>query len=263
MGGSEFVLRLFGGLELRRGRRSIVVPASTQPLLSFLALNPRPSRRAYIAGLLWPDQDPVRATANLRTALWRLRHQNVDLIECKDGSLSLSQRVWVDTRPLHAAAVKRRRTGALPDPELLLNIRGELLPGFWDSWLVFDRERLRQESVQLLEESAEACLLRSDVHRAILLALCAVECDELRESAIILLLRAYLAAGSTGRAVRQAMRYAALLETELGVGPPEFVEQLLWKHRKALRHRLPVEEAGDGRRLLDGRTRAIARGGRV
>lgn len=233
MSRSGFSIRLFGGFELRQGELPVDVPQSGQRLLTFMALHPRPLPRRHVADTLWPDAAEQRAQANLRTTLWRLHAQRLDLFRASSADLGLSPDVSVDTRMLDAAAGAFRRTGRLPDPATLLDLRGELLPGHWDAWLVFDRERLRHEAVHLLESSCEACLRRSESQLAILLGLCAVDCDPLRESANVLVVKAHLARGDTAGAIRHARHYARVVADELGIAPPAFLEELLFRSAKA------------------------------
>ncbi len=224
-------MRLLGGFELRRDGRVVDVPVAAHRLLGFVALQDRRLPRAYVADVLWPDTDEEKAHANLRTALWRLKRAGRDLLVVSAGELGLGDSVVVDVRTLHAAAREHRRVGALPDPELLLDLRGELLPGCWDAWVVFDRERLRQEAVQLFEFAARAALARREDHLALLLGLGAVECDPLRESANVLAVRVRLACGDVVGAVRHARSYARLLQDEIGVGPPTPLADLLTTYR--------------------------------
>ena len=234
MSQNGFTMHLFGGFELRRRGVLLNLPHSVQRLLSLVALNERSLLRRYVADTLWPDAEEERAQANLRTTLWRLHAQQWDLLDVSAIDLALIPAVWVDVRALHDAAREHRRTGQLPDPESLLHSRGELLPGCWDSWLVFDRERLRQEAVHLLEAASKACLGCGDTHLATMLALGAVECDPLRESANVLLVKTHLAAGHTAGALRHAHHYVGQLENELGIAPPTILEDLLRQHRPSL-----------------------------
>jgi DNA-binding SARP family transcriptional activator len=142
----------------------------------------------------------------------------------------------VDAHELDHAAREHRRSRVLPDPETLLDLRGELHPGCWDSWLVFDRERLRHEAIDLLESAGQACLSRGDVHLATLLGLRAVECDPLRESANLLVVQSRLAAGDLVGAIQYGHRYAKLLADELSIPPPSSLKQLLWRHRREREH---------------------------
>lgn len=224
-------MRLLGGFELRRDGHRVDAPFTTHRLLGFLALNDRRLPRSYVADSLWPDTDESKAQANLRTALWRLNRLGPDVLVVSAGEVGLDPSLLVDVRTLDVAARTYRRERALPDPELLLDLRGELLPGCWDSWVVLDRERLRQEAVQLFEASSRAALARGDLHLALLLGLGAVECDPLRESANLLAVRVRMASGDLCGAVRHARTYARLLDEEIGAAPPQPLATLLWSHR--------------------------------
>ena len=228
MNRTQFAVRLFGGFQLSAWGRPVELPLSAQRLLGFLALQEGNLVRGYVAATLWPDTTDEKAAANLRTALWRLHGPDSDLIVSSQRQLRLHPDVWVDARAVRAAAREQRRSGALPDDDVLISIRGELLPGCWDSWLVFERERLREEAVHLCEALCAACLARADSNRAILLALAAVEADPLRESANVWVLRAHLAAGNRAEAMRHARRYATTLFDELGIEPSPIVDELLW-----------------------------------
>jgi DNA-binding SARP family transcriptional activator len=223
-----FVLHLLGGFQVARGDTVIEVAHSSQRLLGFLALQDRALPRSFVAANLWPDTTDCKAAANLRTALWRLRQPNVDLIAVRGDRLSLRQDVWCDVRALRDASRRHRVDGSLPHDELLTEARGELLPGCWDSWIAFERERLRQEVAYLCEEACTAHVVAGDYHRALLLALAAVENDPLRESANLAVIRVHLVAGNRTAAIRHARGYAALLADDLGIEPPEAVDELLW-----------------------------------
>jgi DNA-binding SARP family transcriptional activator len=223
-----FEIRLLGGFELRRDGTPLEVPASAQRLLGFLALQDRPVPRGFVADSLWPETSDQKASANLRTALWRLHRPELTGILTGQATLALHDDVWVDVRAVRAASVQQRRFGRLPEDDLLLDIRGELLPGCWDGWLVFERERLRQESVLLCEATCARLLEVGDAGRAVLHGLTAVACEPLRETANLWLVKAHLACGNRTAAVRHARAYAELLDSELGLAPPPELEELLW-----------------------------------
>jgi len=223
-----FALHLLGGFQLQRHGVTVDVPQSAQRLLGFLALQARALARPFVAATLWPETTDDKAAANLRTALWRLHRPELELIETIGGQLSMRAAVWSDVRAVREAAAAFRRFGSLPNGDVLLDARGELLPGCWDGWLLFERERLRQDLANLGEATCAAHLSAGDHHRALLHALAAVECDPLRESANVWVLRAHIAAGNRSAAIRHARRYATLLQDELGIEPPEVVDELLW-----------------------------------
>ncbi len=227
MSGRNYGLRLFGGFDLRQGSRVLDVPLSVQRLLGFVALSDRPLPRSYVADALWPDTGETQAHANLRTALWRLHSKRHPVLDVSSAELAINPVVQVDARIVHEAVRVYRSNGILPPPENLLDIHGELLPGCWDSWIVFERERLRHEAIELLEASANACLTRGDFHLATMLSLGAVECDPLRESSNLLNVRVRLAAGDLPGAIRYAQRYTRMLKEELGLPPPRDFAMLL------------------------------------
>jgi DNA-binding SARP family transcriptional activator len=150
-------------------------------------------------------------------------------------ALALDSGVWVDARAVRTASMQQRRSGQLPSDDLLLDVRGELLPGCWDDWLIFERERLRQETVLLCEAICASLLASGDAGRAVLHAITAVACEPLRETANLWLIKAHLACGNRTAAVRHARSYASLLEAELGLAPPVEIDEVLW-----VRERRPV-----------------------
>jgi DNA-binding SARP family transcriptional activator len=227
MSSRDYGLRLFGGFALHQGPNTLDVPHSVQRLLGFVALNDSPLPRSYVADSLWPDTGEAQAHANLRTALWRLHSKRHPLLDVSSAELALNPVVRVDTRMVHDSVRKYRKSGILPPPESLVDIHGELMPGCWDSWIVFERERLRHEAIVLLEASANACLLHGNYHLATMLSLGAVECDSLRESTNLLNVRVRLAAGDLAGAIHYAQRYARALKEELDLPPPRDLVALL------------------------------------
>jgi DNA-binding SARP family transcriptional activator len=227
--GNRVVLRLFGGFELRSSGAAVDIPLSSQRLVAFLALHDRSLPRSYVAATLWPDTTDEKAAANLRTAIWRLHRPDFDVVDAGQVNIALRPDVWVDTRFVAHAAREQRTTGSLPPFEMLDGVRGELLPGHWDSWLVLERERLRQLAIRLFEQACASSLTRGDTHLAVLLALAAVEQDPLRESSNVWLIKAFLADAGRTDALRHYERYSALLRSELGASPARHVEDLVYE----------------------------------
>lgn len=222
-----YELRLLGGFQLRRHGADVETLPSTQRVLAFLTLNDRFMSRAYVAENLWPDTTDDKAAANLRTALWRLHGCGHDIVETVSSRVRLSPSVWIDVRFVEAEARRHRTTGDVPTAALLDQVHGELLPGCWDSWLVFERERLRVELIHLYELIGHDALARGDDHTAALAGIAAVMCDPLRESANALLVSAYLAGGNRPDAIRALNRFEAMLDAELGIAPGDAIRSLL------------------------------------
>jgi DNA-binding SARP family transcriptional activator len=102
-----------------------------------------------------------------------------------------------------------------------------LLPDWYDDWVLMERERHRQLSLHALEALAEKLIAVAQHGRAIGVALAAVANEPLRESAHRILIRAHLAEGNVGEAVRQYRLYRRLLRRQLGLDPSPQMEALV------------------------------------
>jgi DNA-binding SARP family transcriptional activator len=223
---------LLGGFTLLRGAEEIIVPTSAQRLIAFLGLRERPLSRPYIAALLWPNCSAERSQADLRTALWRANRSPVPVISTTGMRLHLRTDVQVDTRML--ATLGHITTRKTP-PDLISRLTGisltelsyELLPDWYDEWLVEEREAVRQLRLHALEGLAAEFSMLGRHSEAIHAALIAVRLEPLRETAHTALIRAYLAEGNRSEALRQFNHYRAFVSAELGVEPSELIRSLV------------------------------------
>jgi len=219
------------GLDLPgRVRRSIAddLPRGVQRLVAHLSLSHRPTRAA-MAGHLWPDVPEDHAHGSLRSALWRLNKAAPGLVEVSGGALQLATEVRVDVRDLSdwARQAFSPTTGpedvAPPDPRLL----GDLLPGWYDDWVLLERERLRQLRMQALEAVAARLASLGRHGEALEAAHAAVRAEPLRESAHRRVVGIHLAEGNVAEAVRAYELFRIMLEDELGVAPTEQMTRLV------------------------------------
>ncbi len=216
-----FRLTLLNGFELTRDGVAIPLSSGPQHLLAYLAVNDRSLRRVHIAGILWGDVSDDRAAGNLRSALWRMRIGGLDLVGIEGDCLRLSPLVDVDVR--EAARLAR----VVLDPTADVSARdleesqfaGELLPGWYDDWVVLERERQRQICLHLLEGLCEAWTRTGQYEKAVVAGLAAVAGEPLRESAHRALIRAHLAEGNLAEAIRQYEFYRNVLRKELQLEP--------------------------------------------
>jgi DNA-binding SARP family transcriptional activator len=220
-------LGLLKGFELRQGAKPVRLPLSAQRLLAFLALQDRPLQRLYVAGTLWLESSQEAANASLRTALWRLRRPGCVLVDATPNELSLAEGVVVDLRET-AETAKRvlAHDGASADLGMLC-VAGDLLPDWYDDWLLVERERFRQLRLHALESLAEDLAAGGQFAAAAEAALAAIAAEPLRESAHRALVRLHLAEGNVGEAIRQYAVYAALLRDELGLEPSPNMQSLV------------------------------------
>ncbi len=220
------------------------LPRGAQRLIAHLGLSGHPRREA-VAGQLWPDVPDAHAHGSLRSALWRVQKAVPGLVVAIGGGLSLAPEVSVDVRELTVWAHRVLGSRAHPDrsspgpgqlargepgrsaatdaggdpgvPEIAL--RGELLPGWYDDWVLLERERLRQLRLHALEAAAERLAAAGRYGEAIEAAGAAMATEPLRESAHRALVRVHLAEGNLAEAVASYRAFRALLADELGVEP--------------------------------------------
>jgi DNA-binding SARP family transcriptional activator len=204
-------LTVLGRFACHGDGRPLLLSPRGERLLAYLALHRRAVRRDQLAGVLWGDTTDERASANLRSTLWRLpRCGDQPLVDTADGHVALSDHVVVDLWTVEG--------GAADDREQRL-VAGDLLPGWDDEWVAPERERYRQLRLHALED---LCCEHRDAGRyadALRLGLIAVASDPLRETAHRRVIEVHIAEGNVGEALRQYDRFRVLLRDELGLPP--------------------------------------------
>lgn len=222
-------LTLLGGFDLRCGDDTVPLPPSAQRLVAMLALHDTALRRDYIAGLLWCDSTEARASGSLRSALWKLQLAVPELIWHQGGNLGLSD-IDIDVR--RASRLARSIVTGRVDEEMIAALLEprfscELLPGWYDEWVLVERERHRQLALHALELLCEHLTAAGRYGAAIMAGLAAVDREPLRESAHRALVRAHLAEGNAWEAIRRYRHYETIAARELGVEPSPLMRSLL------------------------------------
>jgi DNA-binding SARP family transcriptional activator len=214
--------------------RVLAVPEGSKRLLAFIALKPGRVDRAYVAGTLWPDGDDDRSAGNLRSALWRLRGAGIDIVQADRCALWLDPRTQVDFRVMDrwAGRIIDGGVGAVERvaPPWVAEAM-EILPGWYDDWVIFERERLRQRLLHALEALSRSLVDTRHYAQAIEAALLAVHSEPLRESAHRTLIEAHLAEGNLVEARRIFSDYRDLTRRELGIEPAATLAALVHVYR--------------------------------
>jgi DNA-binding SARP family transcriptional activator len=213
------VMTLLGSWSLSVGGDPTVLPSSAQRLLVLLALQGRRQRRAYLAGMLWPEVSDEKALARLRSTLWRVRRMAPEVLEADEHTVALAN-VHLDVDDL--AAVARRLSDHSVEPSglteafrILVEAR-ELLLGWYDDWVLEQRERLTNLRIYALEGLVDELLMWRRYGEALDAALAAVRLDPFRESTYRAVVRVHLAEGNPASASRAVERYKKMLRAELG-----------------------------------------------
>ena len=206
------------------------VPVGTQRLIAFLALR-GPAHRSLVAGTLWPEVAESQALASLRTGVWRVNCIEPGLVSSDGACLALPADATVDCKEQEWFTTQllrdRVEDTAWISARLDILWRGELLPGWYDDWVVFERERLNQLRLHTLEYISALMARRHDLVTALQLALEAVRAEPLSETANARLIEVYLAEGNMCDAIHQYDMFRALLQRELGVEPSPHLTSLL------------------------------------
>lgn len=208
------------------------LPDRPRRLLALLGLRGE-QPRALAAGTLWPETTQDRALGSLRVAVWQVTHAVDDVLEASPRTLGLHRRVRIDVQDLvgWAAAVvtgpprSTRPASTPPLPGLARD--GDLLPGWYDDWVVAERERLHHLRLTALQALAETLLRQRRPDDALDVALTAARAEPLRERSHQLVIRSHLARDDAAAALEHYRRVEALLAAELGVPPSPALHRLV------------------------------------
>jgi DNA-binding SARP family transcriptional activator len=161
----QFSVRLLGEFAVHHGDRRVDLPPACQRLVALVALKRRPVHRLWVCATLWPKAHTRRATASLRSALWRLRPVGADPLLAVDPQyLQLSPDVSVDW---HRAAdlVEHLLDGGVDAQvasDLLPLLRaGDLLDRWIEHWVTNDRNRYHALRQTAFETIADSCAAQS------------------------------------------------------------------------------------------------------
>lgn len=221
-------LTLLNAFALECDGVAVQLPASAQRVLAFVALHEHPVRRPYVAGSLWLDSPEERAYANLRSALWRLRRFGSRLVDAEGSELALGRDVEVDLRDCEQLARRAVARGQRDLDALDVRLFGsDLLPDWYEDWVLIEREHYRQLRLHALDALCEQLTASGRLDEALEAGLAAVAGEPLRESAQRALIRVHLAEGNGGEAIRQYRLYRHLLDEQLGIEPSPLMAELV------------------------------------
>ena len=106
-------------------------------------------------------------------------------------------------------------------------LSADLLPDWYDDWVLLEGEDWRQLRLHTLEALARQFTTDGRYGDATGAALAAVRADPLRESPHTTLIHAHLAEGNQSEAIREFDRYRAQLRSELGLEPTAELQALI------------------------------------
>jgi DNA-binding SARP family transcriptional activator len=226
---SKTRLELLSGFELSHDGEHVELPLASQRVVAFLALQQRPVQRVFVAGSLFMDASEDRANARLRTALWRMRRPRCPIVAATSTHLAIAPGTSVDLRESRDRArdIVAGSTDASTEDVQALSVSGDLLPDWYDDWVLLERERFRQLRMHALEALCRELAASGRYAQATEAGLAAVEVEPLRESAHRALIHAYLLEGNSCEAIRQYRLFRDILRRELGCEPSMRMRRLV------------------------------------
>ena len=236
---STLKIQLFGKFTVSCDGRELagLEAGKAQELLCYLLVNrERPHPRETLAGLLWGDASTERSKKYLRQALWHLQcvldeggESARTVLRAEHDWVQLDERaeVWLDVGDFERAfeAARGERGKGLSDAraeELRAAVRlyrGDLLEGWYQDWCLFERERLQNMYLLMLDKLMGYCEAHEDYEAGQHFGDLILRHDRAREGAHRRLMRLHHRAGDRTAALRQYERCVTALREELGVAP--------------------------------------------
>jgi DNA-binding SARP family transcriptional activator len=242
-------IELLGGLRAVRDERVVdrFPTQKTAVLFAFLACHPRRAHpREVLIELLWPEASLDTGRHRLSVALSSLRQQfappgasTTPLLVTDRSTVRLDpDRATTDVAAFEALleAAGKLPASALAGETVAERIRllaealdlwrGELLPGYYEDWILAERQRLDLLCFQALRQVTADLIETRDPQRALQYALRAVRADPLCEEAHQDVMRLYAGLGQPAAALRQYGDLERLLRAELDQAPSDAVRAL-------------------------------------
>jgi DNA-binding SARP family transcriptional activator len=245
-------IRLFGKFCVSRNERVLqgLDACKEQELFSYLLLNrDRPHSRETLAGLLWGERTTEKSKKYLRQTLWHLQ----TVLESEQGAagggmlmvehdwiqFNSKAELWLDTaafeeafmlvqdspgRDLNAESVERLQ-------EAVQLYRGDLLEGCYQDWCFYERERLQNMYLSILDKLMSYCEAQRKFELGLIYGSLILRYDRARERTHRQLMNLQYLSGDRTAALRQYERCVAALQEELGVKPDTHTSALYQRIR--------------------------------
>jgi DNA-binding SARP family transcriptional activator len=191
--------------------------------------------RERLASLLWEASSTAQSKKYLRQALWQIQVSCEGHLGKENGRLFIADpecvrmnpevEVWVDVTTFDQTFSRLRAmrdldessARALDDAARLY--KDDLLVDWRQDWLLYERERLQNTCLVMLDKLAGFCEARRDYAAGVSYGARILQYDPAREHTHQQMMRMYYLAGDRIAALRQFDRCVESLRRELDVGP--------------------------------------------
>lgn len=223
-------ISMLGGFTLAWGDGAAMSIPSTvaRSLFAYLVIHrDHPHTRDLLAGTFWPDLPDAVARRRLSQALWQIR-QTVDphpvlLAEGDTIRIDPELSLWLDVAEFEQQAASSKQQDLALAADLY---RGEFLAGYYDDWVLVERERRRETFVAVLGKLVESSKGQGEYESALLLARRLVTEDPWREEAHREVMCLCHLLGRGAEALKQFETCRQVLAEELGAEPSPETEAL-------------------------------------
>ncbi|MBC8104335.1 MAG: hypothetical protein H7Z41_17300, partial [Cytophagales bacterium] len=243
-------INLFCGLSVHRGEQPPLrhfQTYKTGALLAYLAFYGQQAHpRELLVNLLWPDADPASGRNRLTQALVWLRPR-LEATESERGTILISDRqslrlqtsgVETDVRLFEdALRAADSKLGPAVQIEALRRAvdlyRGELLTGYYEDWVLTERQRLFEQFLLALRRLVALYEQTEAFDRALDCARRALVADPVSEEIHCALIRLLALTGQPAAGLRQYREMEQILQRELDEEPSAAARTLAEQIRRS------------------------------
>ena len=232
-------ISLFGKFHVQCGGQDVSAfcAPKVQELFCYLLLHrDRPQSREALASLLWSNGSTTQSKKHLRQALWHLQAA-LGSQTLRASHLLTAEPEWVQlsTHPSVALDVSEFEQAfaiaqGIPDQEMndhgaqalqsaIQLYTGDLLEGWYQDWCLYERERLQNMYLMMLDKMMGYCEANCNYDAGLACGALILRYDRAHERTHRRLMRLHFLAGDRTAALRQYERCVVALQEELDVQP--------------------------------------------
>lgn len=244
---SRLKVRLFGKFSVEKGNQRIegFDSGKSQELFCYLLLHrDRHHNRETLAGLLWESNSTSQSKKYLRHALWQLQTILQDEVEPSDPPILIIEPDWIRVNPeadlwldvaqyeeiykkIHGLQGWQLDADTVQAMELAENLYSDdLLLGWYQDWALFERERLQNMLLSILDKLMVYCEAHGRYESGVSYGTRILSFDRARERTHQSLMRLHYLSGDRTAALRQYTRCEQALMEELGVDPSKRTREM-------------------------------------
>lgn len=241
-------IQLFGRFTLHRNNQlaHCLEARKVQELFCYLLLHRTQAHaREALAGLLWGEFSGAQAKKSLRQSLWQLQialdahddqppQARLVLVDAEWIRINTDADFWLDVEVFEQAfAASKGRAGEALDDAIARQLRnavelyqGDLLAGWYLDWCLYERERLQNMYLAMLDKLMVHCQAIHEFEAGLDYGTRVLQLDRAHERTHRRLMNLYALAGDRSAALRQYERCVTALDEELGVKPSQITTAL-------------------------------------